>query len=783
MSQFRRWLPQKRSSAVSGLMPFLRVRDIGWIDRTEVQVKTDLSFRANAVIWVRSLAVLATLCGLQSFGSITHAQDAVEQATHRLRELYWLRDFPTGVKEGRFWCKRAPENYELRAWYVQNMASNRAADSAVVEARRMVEADSTNAWSWFALAGALNWGGGHSAEALEASERALALAPDNLDFLHLRAESLVRNESNEAAISYVDGLPPEIGQHPMMQLRKAVAIYMQSSEDRDEALAEQAFALFEHIREIDPSNLSAHFLHGSYLGNRRRISEALPLLRRSAELSHGAEVHQYYWRTVLGQRDVGPEEKRAEIEADIASMLELRGDSPDVLLAISSAYEQLQLEGKQQEVEQRIIGEYAETQAAEWALVNRYRRLRRALSESRDSTGREDPEMRAEYRLALVSFLERPAFHQATLRGDAYRQLFWLLREDDDVDPDYLYEVVDGMAKYEGINLHIIHGQGPITLAEHNTHFREAEELARDGLAKATEYADEQKEYGRFDTDGEYEEYVNRMHAIMYDAIGWVYFNEGRLEEAEEELLRAYNLDHENITNLYHLGRLYEKKYDRASEAGEADAQLLGSLLDSAEEYYIKGVMVQRPGTNPNDDALKELYEKRTASTEGFEDYLADASNIDRERRREKTLAERIEAPEPVEPFTLTDINGVTVSSEDLKGRIVAVNFWGTWCGPCVVEMPEFQKFHEQYRDDAGVVVLTINNDPNPDDVPPWMAEHEYDFTVLVDDGYASSAGVYVYPTSWFLDAEGRLVFIKEGWSESLAEEFGWRVEALRVQR
>ena len=51
---------------------------------------------------------------------------------------------------------------------------------------------------------------------------------------------------------------------------------------------------------------------------------------------------------------------------------------------------------------------------------------------------------------------------------------------------------------------------------------------------------------------------------------------------------------------------------------------------------------------------------------------------------------------------------------------------------------------------------------------------------MLVDDGYARRAGVYVYLSTWFLDTEGRLVFLKERWSESLAEEFSRRVEALR---
>jgi len=120
------------------------------------------------------------------------------------------------------------------------------------------------------------------------------------------------------------------------------------------------------------------------------------------------------------------------------------------------------------------------------------------------------------------------------------------------------------------------------------------------------------------------------------------------------------------------------------------------------------------------------------------------------------------------------------VDSGRLRGRVLVVNYWGTWCGPCVAEMPEFQKFHEKYKNDPGVAVVTIDNDPNPDDVRTWMAKHKYDFPVLLDDGYVGKSGIHAFPTTWFVDPTGKIDFVKVGWSESLAEEFGWRVEALR---
>ena len=60
------------------------------------------------------------------------------------------------------------------------------------------------------------------------------------------------------------------------------------------------------------------------------------------------------------------------------------------------------------------------------------------------------------------------------------------------------------------------------------------------------------------------------------------------------------------------------------------------------------------------------------------------------------------------------------------------------------------------------------------------MEKEGYTFPVLLDEGYVSDVKVRAFPTTWFVDPEGNICFEKMGWSEELAQEFGWRVEALR---
>ncbi|MGD2152085.1 MAG: redoxin domain-containing protein [Gemmatimonadales bacterium] len=731
----------------------------------------------------QSAALLATtflLTGWLAQG----AQDDVAAAAAQLRQLYLQRDYETAVREGAGWLERAPEAFELRAWYVLNLARDGKTDDAVAEAEAMVEADSADPWCWFALAGALNWHSERGEEALDASERALTMSPDHIDFIVLRAFVIRRQEGAAASVAFIDALPPEVREDPQVLVRKAAALHFLSNEEGDEAAAEESYAVFDDARAADPQNVEAYYLAGAYLLSDRRNDDAYPLLKRAAELSPSAEVHDYYWRAVMGRRDLSADEKRIEIEADVANLLERRSDSPAVLYAIAGVYGQLELEDEQREYEDSILELYPETGSAEWVLVSRIQAVSREMYEEKRETGVEDPEKRARYRQMLVEFIERPHHQEERLLGGAYTYLLELIKDEPDIDAGYLYEVVDGMVRYGSGNPTAFY-TAAIALAEHKTHFEVAESLAAECAVGVAEMVESMRESGVYETEGEYQRVLDHYQSQTHDALGWVYFNQDRLDEAEEELLAAYDLNHESIQNLYHLGRLYETRYDLAVAAEDAEGRAASSdeaaaYGDRGEEYYIKGVMVQTPGESPNDEALKALYEKRHGTLDGYEDYLANAEEIDRQRRHEKILAERLEEPEAMEPFALETLSGLLVSSSFLRGRIVVINFWGTWCGWCVLEMPDIQEFHERYRDDRDVVVLTINNDDDPADVREWMTEHEYDFAVLLDEGYNDNAGVQAYPTTWFIDRQGRIAFQKRGWSEALTEEFGWRVEALR---
>ena len=190
---------------------------------------------------------------------------------------------------------------------------------------------------------------------------------------------------------------------------------------------------------------------------------------------------------------------------------------------------------------------------------------------------------------------------------------------------------------------------------------------------------------------------------------------------------------------------------------------------------------IQSPSENPCEASLGRIHGSLKGTGGSFEAYIAQIRGEDRKVRLSAVMESRIAEPATTPAFRLDTIDGMSVASDDLAGKVAVINFWGVWCGWCVRELPDLQKLHEKYREDPEVVILTINNDRDPKTVLPWMEKHGYDFTVLLDDGYvASHAGISSFPTTWFLDPDRKIAFKKDGWTKELGEEFGWRIDALR---
>jgi peroxiredoxin len=112
-----------------------------------------------------------------------------------------------------------------------------------------------------------------------------------------------------------------------------------------------------------------------------------------------------------------------------------------------------------------------------------------------------------------------------------------------------------------------------------------------------------------------------------------------------------------------------------------------------------------------------------------------------------------------------TTLNGETFSQDDLRGKVVLVNAWATWCGPCVLEMPGFQKVYDDYRD-QGFLVLGVSRDhEGPQKVRAFLERKNITYPVAMADdvNLGGITDVTTLPTSYLIGRDGTIRHRVEG--------------------
>lgn len=693
----------------------------------------------------------AALLGLILFLCISLNAQTIENsgdAAKRLRELYQLRAFDDGIAEGGRLVAEFPGNSEIYAWLIAH--KSRTVDSDTLDkVREFATKNEDDLWANFALVTVLSvWE--KTAEALEKTEK--FAASENEDFILARAKALARKGKTAEALKFLDEKAVFIADKSRLETAKGEVFYF-SENDGDK---EKAFAAFETAQKLNPNNLDAFYLAGYYLSREKRFDEAIDPLQKAVKISPSSYyVRQPLWTAMFsGRAKKSKKRKQKEIAADIERFRKMYPDSPKRLMQISTSYGRMELPQKKKAYEEILLKNFNDSAEAERVLMNRifsfsyYDQEKKQIDEAKLK----------QYSAMLAAFLKRPRFYSEVYQGAAYANYLYTVKEDKTVsDAEYLRLGAEAV-KYQTFDITLPFPMLVDGLIKRGK-YEEAEKYARLGMETIEKRfkAEDEKQAEFKSSEFQRNDARKQMNALLGD----VFFKRKNYAEAEKYFLISVGYGKQYNHAVVLLGELYEETGD----------------FDKAEKYYVEAVALS-DADEPDYGKLKSLYEKQNKTADGFDKYLEKIKPLEKQVRREYVVSQKNKEPLNLTAFDLKLPDGKLFSSADLKGKVVVINIWATWCGPCIKELPEFQELHKKYQADKGVAIITINSQEDAATINKFMIDKKYDFPVVMSEEYTKD--VNAIPTTWFVDRNGQIIYTKVGYTKNLVEEFDWRIEELR---
>lgn len=267
---------------------------------------------------------------------------------------------------------------------------------------------------------------------------------------------------------------------------------------------------------------------------------------------------------------------------------------------------------------------------------------------------------------------------------------------------------------------------------------------------------------------------------------------------------------------------LYASSYTRALiKAGKPDDawQFVAPLYDTSAKFFrlteayldaslatkrfsvalpLMEQMIMAATATPDVKAKwKEVYVAVKGSAEGYEAYVA-AIDKKREALFEQEIAHRA-IHKPASAFVLKDVDGNTVSLADYKGKVLVLDFWATWCGPCKASFPSMQIAVNKYKRDTAVQFFFIHTLDKGEGDPvaaaaKYVRDNHYDFRVLMDlrdnatgeSAVCDAYGIEGIPTKFVIDTRGNIRFQVTGFGreeEKAVAELSAMIEFAKKNR
>ncbi|MBC8185337.1 redoxin domain-containing protein [candidate division KSB1 bacterium] len=309
-------------------------------------------------------------------------------------------------------------------------------------------------------------------------------------------------------------------------------------------------------------------------------------------------------------------------------------------------------------------------------------------------------------------------------------------------------------------------------MVEKEINLKTAAELAKNGVELARkEIENPTSKKPSYITEKQWRKNLKMPLGNILDTYGFALYKLGQAEESLPhfaEAVEIFNKGNKDVNERY-AEALFETGKTEKAYAFAEECLKEGKKTPKIEEVFKKSWL-----------AVK-------GSDEGLEDFFTKLNAEGIQKLKDELAKKLLDKPAP--DFTLEDLEGNTVSLSDLKGKTIILDFWATWCGPCIRSFPGMQKAVDKFKDDDSVKFLFINTwergEGVKEKVAKFIKEKEVTFQVLMDseNKVVEAYGVEGIPTKFVVDKEGKIRFKSVGFGgddDKLVDELSLMIEMVK---